>query len=84
VLATLVICKVIFAAEGSATTRSTFATWFIAEEWDTLSAAQSVDGETVPPKDTFGGEALQMVATIDCAFVGSLVLVHVLAGYVYD
>lgn len=81
-LAMLVVGKVIFAAEASATTGSTCATWFIAVKRDTLCVMQFVDGATVPPKDTFRGEAPWMLTTIDCAFVWSLVLIHVLAGEV--
>lgn len=82
--ATYVVCKVIIAAKANvgAATWSACAIWLIAEQQTTLSAVQFVDDAPMPRKIAFGREALWVVATIDCAYVRSLVLVHVLAGWV--
>jgi hypothetical protein len=84
--ATDVVGKIIIAAKSSvrATTRSSFAIWLIAEQQTTLSANQLVDDALMPRKIAFGREALRMVTTIDCAYVRSLVFVHVLAGCAED
>jgi len=86
VLATHVICKVIFTAEASirATTWSAWAIWFTAEKQSTLSALQFVYDAHVSRKVAFGSETLLMVTAIDCTHIRSLVLVHMLAGCATD
>ena len=82
-LATHMICEVIFAAKASgATTGSAGAISFIAEQHAGPSAGEFVDGAIVAPKFALRGETPRHVTSINCALIGSFVFIHVLAGYV--
>jgi hypothetical protein len=75
--AILVICKVIFASEGTRATWSAIAPWFITVEQGSFVAKRPVNRANMPFKVTFGSEALLIVTALDSASMGSFMLVHV-------